>query len=99
MMKMREKENLAKLNDYSVLISRYLSDKIGVLDFEREYLEMFKEDEILWVGEEFAILNTLFGDLDAFCYDSTIRSSEDLNEAQLRKRAEIALERLEKLLR
>ncbi|MBK7704669.1 MAG: hypothetical protein IPN69_14470 [Acidobacteria bacterium] len=98
MMEAREKENSVKLKDYVTLINEYLSDKISVLDFEQRYLEMFKQDETLWTGEEFAVLNDLFSDLDAFCYDSTIRDSEDLDEPQLRNRAEIALEKLEKLL-
>lgn len=94
-----KEENLAKLKDYADLIKGYLSNKISVLDFEQKYLETFKQDETLWSGEEFAVLNDLFSDLDAFCYDPTIRSSEDLDEEQLRDRAEIALERLKKLLR
>lgn len=97
-MEAREKENLAKLKDYRALINEYLSDKISVLDFEQRYLEMFKQDETLWTGEEFAVLNDLFSDLDAFCYDSAIRDSDDLDEPQLRSRAEMALKKLEKLL-
>lgn len=98
MMEAREKGTSTKLKDYATLIHDYLSDKIGVLDFEQKYLEMFKQDDTLWVGEEFAVLNGLFSDLDAFCYDSTIRDFEDLDEPQLRNRAEVALENLEKLL-
>jgi Bacterial self-protective colicin-like immunity len=94
----KQLENLAKLKDYAALINEYLSEKISVLDFEQKYFEMFKMDETLWIGEDFDVLNGLFGDLDAFCYDSTIRTSEDLDEFQLRNRAEIASEKLKRLL-
>lgn len=97
MMKTREK-NLAKLENYADLINDYLSGKISVLDFEQKYLEMFKHDETLWVGEEFKLLNDLFSDLDSFCYDSAIRSSEDLDEIQLRSSARATLGRLKELL-
>lgn len=98
MMETKNKENLAKLRVYANLVNDYLSSKISVLDFEQKYLEMFKKDETLWIGEEFDVLNDLFGDLDAFCYDSTIRTSEDLDEVQLRNKAEVASEKLKRLL-
>lgn len=98
MIEMKENKNLWKLKDYADLINEYLSDKISILQFEQKYLAMFKDDQILWTGEEFSVLNGLFSDLDAFCYDPAIRSSEDLDEMQLRNSAEIALEELRRLL-
>lgn len=98
MMETRKKEKLAKLKDYAGLINAYLTDNKSVLDFQESYFEMFKQDEVEWMDEEFEVLNGLFTDLDVFYYDSALRDPDDMDESQLRNRAEIALRRIEKLL-
>lgn len=85
---------MAGTKKYSGLLDRYLSGQIGVLEFESLYLEMFKSDTMTWGQREYEILNTLFGDVDAYCHDPSIRSSHDLDETQLRARIEIAREGL-----
>ena len=75
------------------------SYELSSLTFEREYLDMFKNDETESVGEEYEVLNELFSDVDAFCADPELRDSDDLDEEQLRQRAGIALEKLSALER
>lgn len=96
-MKRSNDETSKKLARYTNLIDRYLSGKLNVLDFEKEYLKMFKDDQTPWDGEEFDILNGLFIDIDAFCYDSTIRTLQDLDETQLKIRTMDAAKKLKSL--
>jgi hypothetical protein len=55
---------------------------------------MFKNDEARWLEEEYDVLNDLFRDLESFCADPELRGRDDLDEEQLRQRAEIAIEKL-----
>jgi hypothetical protein len=82
------------LTPYIDLIESFLNNQISSLTFEREYLDMFKNDETRWAGEEYEVLNELFSDVDAFCADPELRGSDDLDEEQLRQGAKIAIEKL-----
>lgn len=75
---------------YKKLIDDFIKAKITVDDFESRYLETFLRDSF---GDtpEYDILNELFLDVDAYCGDPTIRREADLDEAQLRQRAQNAL--------
>ncbi len=87
-----------RLEQYITLISAFVADKIAATDFEREYLKLFKADETEWPEAEFAILDELFGDVDAFCGDPQLRGENDLDEYELKERSKMALERLQSLV-
>jgi len=79
---------------YIKLIEEFLANNIRPLTFEQKYLEMFKKDETQWLETEYEVLNGLFGDVDAFCADDSLRDADDLNEQQLRESAGAALKTL-----
>lgn len=81
-------------NFYASLISNYVNHKTDVVYFEREYFKQFKEDLILWRGEKFEVLNSIFTDLDSFCDDLVLRNEYDLDEKQLRQRCKSHLLKL-----
>jgi hypothetical protein len=86
------------LQRYIALISSFVTDKIEAVDFERKFLKLFKEDAMEWSGAEFAILDGLFADIDAFCSDPQLRDEEDLDEYELKEKCKIALEKLQSLV-
>jgi hypothetical protein len=86
------------LQRYITLISSFVTDKIEAIDFERKFLKLFKEDPTEWSGAEFAILDGLFADIDAFCSDPKLRDEEDLDEYELKEKCKIALEKLQSLI-
>lgn len=82
------------LAPYLKLIRSFLNNQTSALTFEREYLDMFKNDATDWSEAEYDVLNDLFGDVDAFCADPHLRGPDDLDEEQLRQRCKVALEKL-----
>ena len=82
------------LSYYIDLIQSFLSQEIDIHKFEQIYLQSFKEDQTLWANEEFEILDGLFCDIDALCIDLNLRSADDLDEDQLRRRCEAAIVKL-----
>jgi len=86
-----------KLQPYIVLIEQFLSDAIDSSAFEKQYLHLFKSDETLWTDENYDVLNEMFLDVDAFCPDEALRDPGDLDENQLRARAQVTLDKLRTL--
>jgi hypothetical protein len=85
---------LKGLKRYVSLIQSFLTNAIDARTFEREYLYLFKGDSTEWSQTEYAVLNELFSDVDAFCDDPALIGPGDLSEAELRERSSIALEKL-----
>jgi Bacterial self-protective colicin-like immunity len=85
------------LSDYMDLIRRFLNEIIPLEEFERVYLQMYKDDPTIRPSAEYNVLNVLFFDIDAFCADPELRSTNDLDEASLRIRARHALSQLEEI--
>jgi len=86
-----------RMEKYIVMIRNFLDRHLTVEDFERQYLATFKSEHAGMTIAEFAILETLFSAVDAYCPDPDIRSDEDLDEEQLRKAAQDTLNELKKL--
>jgi hypothetical protein len=84
------------LEQYKRLIDDFVTAKIEVNVFECRYLESFKRDSF---GDmpEYEILNELFLDIDAFHEDPKLRKETGLDEHQLRRKAQTALDKLEVL--
>lgn len=87
-------------NKYKKLIEDFLTEKITVDVFEFRYLQSFKDDSFGDTPEDeilYEILNELFLDVDAYCGDPTLRGEDDLDEPQLRQKAQEALSALNSL--
>lgn len=81
-------------NKYKQLIEDFLTERITVDVFESRYLKSFIGDTFGDTPEHeilYEILNDLFLDVDAYCGDPTLRGEDDLDEAQLRQKAQNAL--------
>jgi len=91
------------MNDYNIkkyinLLTLFVTGKISAVAFEHRYLELFKNDSTIYSETLFLILDKLFGDVDAFCADSTLRDEFDLDEKQLRQACIQTLAKLEVML-
>jgi hypothetical protein len=82
------------VSNYINLIAAFVCGDLSALEFERDYLRMFKEDTRMFPDELYEILNKLFTDVDAFCGDPACSRSNNLNEVQLRECAQVAYEAL-----
>jgi hypothetical protein len=81
---------------YTKLIQEFLNGTIDVEAFERNYLNMFKDESSFFpYYETYLTLNNLFLDVDAFCADPTLRGKYDISEEQLRDACQVALKKLE----
>lgn len=86
--------------NYTNLIEEFLKKSISVSDFEKTYLEKFKQETGEMEEEEFLILDNLFAEVDAYTDDLKAVADEPeyyIDENQLRASAEKTLEELKKL--
>jgi hypothetical protein len=86
-----------KLALYIDLLRSLGQKEISVIDFEKKYLNLYKNDATEWTEPEFAILDELFGAVDAFCADTSLRSAGDLDEDQLYEAGRIAWKKIHNL--
>lgn len=84
----------AAVSKYVELIERFASGAIDAPTFELAYLKMFKNEPARLPATAFAVLDQLFGDVDAFCADPTLRGNSDLDEETLRRHSSAALREL-----
>ena len=82
---------------YSGMIEDLLEGRLTATEFETQYLLSFKQEPESLRDDIFLILDRLFGDVDAFCSDASLRGKDDLDEGQLRQRAREALAALHEL--
>jgi hypothetical protein len=85
------------LADYIELIDSFVRGQISGLEFEQAYLQMYREDPAIRPELEYDVLDALFFGVDAFCADPGLRSTNDIDEEQLRAEAGTALGRLRAL--
>ena len=84
--------------EYLQVINLFLSGGMKTADFERRYLQMFKDDSTIRPDEEYEVLNALFSAVDAYCGDAALRDAYSLDEQQLRAEAQSASRSLTGLL-
>ena len=89
---------IPELAPYTALIEAFVEERIRPLEFESLYLRLFKNDPTMWPQEIFQVLNRLFSDVDAYFANATLRGPDNLDEEQLRRRAEEALKRLQEVI-
>jgi len=85
------------LDSYFRLIDDYLSGKTSTEHFERIYLKTFIEETGEMTEEEYAILNGLFMDVEAFCANSKLFDKYSIDESTLKESCKVTLEKLKKL--
>ena len=79
------------LEEYVSKIRQFVDGDITACQFEESYLKIFKNEEKVLPEDVFEVLNELFTDVDSFCSDPELRDDEDLDDAELLNRAEVAL--------
>ncbi|MGF7109838.1 colicin immunity domain-containing protein [Treponema pedis] len=82
------------VDKYIKLITKFIDNAIDAKEFEQSFLEMFKTEQEKISEKDYLVLDSLFGDVDMFCFDSELFEEGDLTESDLRKSAEQTLERL-----
>ena len=90
--------------DYGLLLHRFLAGALSAEDFQRAYLERFKNESRELDDSLFEILDELFGDVDAFCADPALLAALTgakpgfyLDEKVLRAKVMQASQRLARL--
>ena len=87
----------AKMKYYAELIESLCKKEISAVEFEEQFLHQYKNDPTVWSEDEFAILDELFGVVDAFCADPQLRDESDEDEEQLREACTMALGKMRAL--
>ncbi len=90
-------EKATEISVYTHLIEEFLNETLSPVAFETAYLDTFKKDQGSHPEAEYEILNDLFGNVDAFCADPSLRGPRHLDEDQLRTEAQKALSALRRL--
>lgn len=92
-------QNHAKyIKPYIDLIESFTTNQIDAQQFEKSFLELFKNDSSQFSEREYEILNSIFYDVEDFCADSALRDKDDLDEKQLKTRSVNHLEQLRIML-
>ncbi len=89
--------NANYVQPYIDLVENFTNNQIDAGQFEKSFLELFKNDSSEFSEKEYEILNNIFYDVEDFCADSTIRDEEDLDEEQLKTRSKQHLKELNTL--
>jgi hypothetical protein len=87
-------------NKYERLMVDFINEVITVEDFEREYLNTFKNESESMNDTLFEILNGVFEAVDCYWYECLPgqETAFEISEQQLRKEVSEALVRLNKVL-
>ena len=92
------KQQRMRLQDYASLLNDFISGRITPKTFETIYLRKFKAETIELPEHAFEVLDRLFGDVDAYCDDPSIRDSDDLGDEELLSSAKRSLGEIEKII-
>ena len=90
---------MSNVGKYITLIERFLDGQIQATEFERLYLNRFKNETERFGEEIFDVLEGVFSAADEFCADPALRGNTSLDESQLREECETALEKLKELVK
>lgn len=90
-------DDKSRIQPYVRLIESFANDQIDGEQFEKSFLEMFKNDSSQFNEQEYEILNGLFYDVEDFVADPAIRDEGDLDEQQLKTKSEVHLKKLRAL--
>ena len=90
---------MSNAHDFEILISSFVSKKIGPDEFENLFLEQFLRNNDVSDDRIYAILNSIFWNVEDFVSDPTLRDDGDLDEVELRSRCQASLPELRNLIR
>jgi hypothetical protein len=83
---------------YAVLLRLFSEGGMTADEFEVVFLRLYKLDPTQWPADLFAVLDSFFADVDAYCPDDALRADTGgLDEEELRGRAAQTLSRLKEL--
>ena len=85
---------MSTIEKYILLITQFVTGELTAPQFEVLYLDMFKDESEILPETNYAALNELFLDVDAYCSDPDLRDEEDLDDQELLERAKQALTKL-----
>ena len=88
----------ASLQSYTTLMSEFVDGKLTAATFESAYLQKFKNEGTMLPESVFSVLDRLFGDVDAYCADPSIRGSDGLGDEELLTATNTALAALAKII-
>jgi hypothetical protein len=93
------RDAVGRLGPYLEIVSAFVERRMAAVEFQRRYRELYLQDATEWTSDEFAVLETLFGDTDVFEADPQLRPQVTgaIGEGELRGNAARALEALRRL--
>lgn len=71
------------VESYAALLAEFVGGKMNAATFEASYLHKFKNEVLQLPQPTFDELDRLFGDVDVYCSDPTIRSADGLGDDEL----------------
>lgn len=83
---------------YAILLRLFSDENLTADEFEVVFLRLYKLDPTQWPADLFAVLDSFFAAVDAYCPDDALRAETGgLDADQLRERALQTLNRLKEL--
>lgn len=89
-----------ELIKYIQVIKGFVNNTISVQEFERNYLQMVKDETFVFNDSIAKLIESLFSDVDAYCGDPEIANYDiddpfaNIDEDELRKRAKDTIQQL-----
>ncbi|MDT4291663.1 colicin immunity domain-containing protein [Methylomonas sp. MO1] len=83
--------------DYQLLLDQFLYNEISAEEFQRKYLDRFKNEMRHLEDPLFVLLDELFGDVDAFAMDPLLLAENpkyNIDEQGLRDKVNVVVNRL-----
>ena len=91
---MRAGDVYRSLDEHIELMEAFLSGRLSVDRFERQYLDLYSSDATLRGDAIFRVIDDVFFAVDEYCGDPDLRGEYDIDEDQLRDRVRAALSAL-----
>ena len=84
------------IQKYSVLIASFLRGDVSITEFEKTYINLFKQEDTDLPDVIYQALNSLFLDLEEYCNDPSLREDGDPSVSDIFDKATVVLEALDK---
>ena len=81
---------------YWALIEAFVQGRLRPAEFESIYLGLYLNDPTMWSQDLFDILDRLFGVVEDYYADPSLREDDDPDGEQLKRSAQRALDELKK---
>lgn len=75
------------MTNYIILIKSYLLGFSDICLFEKEYYNLFKNDDKTdYTKKEYDFINGVFSTLDSYCSNPELRDENDLNDEEVKEK-------------